>query len=100
MHADGVGVPQDQRAAAAFFARGADLGLAEAQNALGYAYDFGLGLPVDQAAAIRLYERAARQGLLIAKNNLAYSWSEQGRNIEAALGLMREVLAGEPERAT
>jgi TPR repeat protein len=100
MHADGVGMPQDERAAAALFARGADLGLAEAQNALGYAYDFGLGLPVDPATAERWYERAAGQGLLIAKNNLAYSWSKENRNLEAALGLMSEVLAGEPERST
>jgi TPR repeat protein len=99
MHADGVGVPRDERAAAALFTRGADLGQAEAQNALGYAYDFGLGLPVDPAAAQLWYGRAAAQGLLIAKNNLAYSWSEEGRNLEAALDLMREVLAGEPEHS-
>jgi TPR repeat protein len=100
MYADGTGVPQDARAAAALFARGADLGLAAAQNALGYAYDFGLGLPADHATAMQWYERAAEQGLLIAKNNLAYSWSEEGRNLETALGMMREVLASEPERAT
>jgi TPR repeat protein len=100
MHADGVGVPQDERAAAALFARGANLGLAAAQNALGYAYDFGLGLPADHATAMRWYERAAEQGLLIAKNNLAYSWSEEGRNLETALDMMHEVRAGEPERAT
>lgn len=57
--------------AAAYFAEGATLGNAEAQNNLGAMFALGVGREVDLAQAQHYYLQAARQGHAMAQYNLA-----------------------------
>jgi TPR repeat protein len=47
-------------------------GHAEAQNDLGYLYEFGIGTASDDALAVHWYRLAARQGHAVAQTNLGY----------------------------
>lgn len=57
--------------AAELFQQAASAGLAEAQVALGHAFEFGKGVDQDMAMAVRCYTEAANQGLAAAQCALA-----------------------------
>jgi TPR repeat protein len=58
----------------------ANRGDADAQNALGVAYDDGDGVAQDSARALEWYRKAAEQGHAAAQNNLAFMY-EVGRGV-------------------
>jgi TPR repeat protein len=67
LHGEGLGVPKDDAAAAAFYRRAAELGDAFAQFNLAAMLDQGLGgLPRDEEAARMWFRRAAEQGVTAA----------------------------------
>lgn len=53
-----------------YYSEAAELGLAEAQNALGCMYAQGLGVKADDTKALQWFELAAQQGLADAEANL------------------------------
>ena len=77
----------DYSEAVDWYRKAADLGLADAQNALGLKYDAGEGVALDDQEAARLYRLAAEQGLAVAQYNLGlmYDFGEgvQENNAEA-----------------
>lgn len=70
MFQQGLGVPQSDAEAAAWYRRAADSGHARAQLNLGVLYEQGAGVPQDFREAARWYRRAAEQGNVPAKVNL------------------------------
>ncbi len=67
----GRGVPKDQAAALDWYTRGANAGHAEAQFALGEAYEKGrFGVAKDKAQALEWYKKAAAQGHKAAANKV------------------------------
>lgn len=73
MHATGEGLPQDETKAAAWFAKSAALGLAEAQQFMGIYHEQGKGgLPKDFTKAAVYYLEAAKQGYADAQYHLGY----------------------------
>ncbi|ODN69120.1 Localization factor PodJL [Methylobrevis pamukkalensis] len=68
---EGRGTTQDLKAAAEWYGRAADSGLAVAQYRLGSLYENGSGLPRDFRAASDWYTRAAEAGNAKAMHNLA-----------------------------
>jgi TPR repeat protein len=97
LYDSGIGVPQNDAAAARWLTQAAELGHVAAMAGLGYHYDLGLGVPRDRERAESLYRGAAESGDLMATNNLAYGWSVDGRNLDHALALMRTVVAAAPQ---
>lgn len=71
IHAEGLGVPQDAKLAAQWYARGAELGDLEASLALGTLHARGDGVAQDYARAAQLFETAAAKGHPEAVYNLA-----------------------------
>lgn len=100
LYGRGRGAPLDDTAAVQWLARAVELGHVGARTSLGYHYDLGLGVPRDPRRAEALYGEAATAGDMVAANNLAYGWALEGRNLEDALALMREVVAAAPEVAS
>jgi TPR repeat protein len=64
-------VPEDDGAAAEWYRRAAEQGLADAPFQLATLYDAGRGLSRDTAQAAHWYRQAADQGLALAQHNLA-----------------------------
>ncbi|MFO0993700.1 MAG: hypothetical protein U1E67_17400 [Hyphomicrobiales bacterium] len=64
------GVKKDLKAAVALYQEAAEGGNIEAQNWLGYSYEYGLGVEVDNAKAVEWYKKSADAGLAIGENNL------------------------------
>ena len=62
MYASGLGVPQDDVQAAAWYRQAADQGHADAQYYLGVMYATGQGVPQDFTQAVAWYRQAADQG--------------------------------------
>ena len=62
MYVTGVGVPQDDVEAVAWYRRAAEQGDARAQYNLGGMYREGRGVPQDDVEAVAWYRRAAEQG--------------------------------------
>ncbi len=71
IHAEGLGVPQDAKLAAQWYARGAELGDLEASLALGTQHARGEGVAQDYVRAAQLFESAASKGHPQAVYNLA-----------------------------
>lgn len=71
IHAEGLGVPQDQKLAAQWYQRGMELGDVEAMLGLGLMHARGLGVAQDYAKAAELMEKAAATGHAEAVYNLA-----------------------------
>jgi TPR repeat protein len=71
IHAEGLGVPQDTKLAAQWYARGAELGDPEAALGLGTLYARGDGVPQDYNKAAELFEKSAAKGHPEAAYNLA-----------------------------
>jgi TPR repeat protein len=71
IHAEGLGVPQDTKLAAQWYARGAELGDPEAALGLGTLFARGDGVAQDYGKAAELFERAAAKGHAEAAYNLA-----------------------------
>ena len=69
-YADGMGVPEDDAAAAKLYTRAAEQGHAQAQNNLGLMYDYGDAVPENDATAAKWYAKAAEQGNIDAQYNL------------------------------
>lgn len=96
MYGNGFGVTQDYGAALNWYEQAARQGHVEAQNSAGFIHDLGLAGPPDTDMAEYWYGEAAAQGSIVAQNNLAYSWSLDGRNLEEALDLIRNVVRADP----
>ena len=62
IYVGGLGVPQDDVEAAAWFRKAADQGVAAAQSRLGSFYYLGKGVPQDYVEAAKWYRFAADQG--------------------------------------
>ncbi len=75
-YAEGRGVTMDIAAAATWFSRAAEGGLALAQFRLGSLYEKGTGVRKDLAEARRLYLAAAAQGNATAMHNVAVLCAE------------------------
>jgi localization factor PodJL len=75
-YGEGRGVPTDMAAAAVWFARAAEGGLALAQFRLGSMYEKGLGVKRNLSEARRLYFAAAAQGHAVAMHNIAVLYAE------------------------
>jgi localization factor PodJL len=75
---DGRGLPKDQAAAARWFERAAQVGLAPAQYRLGSMYEKGIGVSRDPAAAKSWYLKAAEAGNARAAHNLAVMAADPG----------------------
>ena len=70
----GEGVTQDNEQAAYWYGNAAIQGVAEAQYALGYNYQYGEGVTKDYKQAVDWYRKAANQGYDYAENNLGYMY--------------------------
>lgn len=75
MYANGNGVPQDYKQAAAWYRKAAEQGEADAQNNLGRMYHSGQGVGQDYAQAAAWHRKAAEQGNAYALRNLALSYA-------------------------
>lgn len=75
MYDNGLGVPQDDKAAVHWYALSAKQGLADAQGNLGLMYVKGRGMPQDYKAAVRWFTLSAKQGLANAQYNLGVMYS-------------------------
>lgn len=71
IHAEGLGVPQDAKLAAQWYARGVELGDPEAALGLGTLFARGDGVAQDYGRAAELFEKAASKGHAEAAYNLA-----------------------------
>jgi TPR repeat protein len=69
-YAEGMGVPEDDAAAAKLYTRAAEQGDAQAQSNLGNMYDNGNGVSENDATAAKWYTKAAEQGNVDAQYNL------------------------------
>jgi len=76
MYANGQGVQQDYRQAAAWYRKAADQGNASAQNNLGVKYFNGQGVQQDYKEAALWYLKAAEQGNATAQGNLGLMYSK------------------------
>ena len=70
MHENGLGVTKDLAAAASWYLRAAESGIASAQYNIGVFYQLGKGVAPDARAALKWHARAAAQGHHRAQNNL------------------------------
>ena len=75
MHAEGKGVPRDDRMAVQWHRRAAEQGDVSAQNSLGLMYAKGRGVPRDYKMAAQWYRRAAEQGDASAQNSLSVMYT-------------------------
>ncbi|MGJ0396584.1 MAG: peptidoglycan-binding protein [Methylocystis sp.] len=75
---EGRGAPRDAKAAAHWFEKAAEGGLAPAQYRLGSLYEKGVGVDRDYARARLWYERAAEAGNARAMHNYAVLLAEGG----------------------
>jgi len=76
LYEKGRGIMMDAAAAAEWYRRAADQGLAEAQNNLGALYSNGEGVRHDHAEALKWWTLAADQGLVTSQANLAELYAE------------------------
>ena len=86
---NGHGVPQDYAKALGWFERAANLGLAEAMNAIGILYQSGQGVPQDYGKAREWFERAAAKGDAGGMNNLGHLYAN-GQGVPQDYGKARE----------
>jgi localization factor PodJL len=77
-YSEGRGVGRDAKAAAEWFQKAAEQGLAPAQYRLGSLYEKGVGVDRDYAQARGWYQRAAQAGNARAMHNLAVLYAEGG----------------------
>ncbi len=97
MYANGQGVPQDDKEAAAWYRKAAEQGLAAALNNLGVMYRKGDGVPENTVLAYMLYNLAAAEGDANAiENRAALSNDMTKAQIEEAQALSREWSVGKP----
>jgi localization factor PodJL len=75
---EGRGAARDAKAAAHWFEKAGEMGLALAQYRLGSMYERGVGVPRDYARARQWYERAAESGNARAMHNVAVLLAEGG----------------------
>ena len=70
MHANGEGVPENDKTAVKWFTKAAEQGHAIAQLHLGIKYKNGDGVPENDKTAIKWFTKAAKQGIAIAQSYL------------------------------
>ncbi len=70
----------DYTQALPFIKKAADLGLAKAQNRIGYMYRNGYGVTQDYYEAVKWYRKAAEQGDALGQSNLGYMY-EKGYSV-------------------
>ena len=75
MHAEGIGVPQDDAEAVKWFRKAAEQGDAGAQFNLGAIHANGDGVPQDDAEAAKWFRKAAEQGDADAQTNLGLRYA-------------------------
>ena len=78
-----LNVARDDRQAAIWYRRAAERGHAEAQFALGLAYEDGRGVPQDMREALSWYQKAADQGHMTAKEKIAAAKTASVSNVSA-----------------
>lgn len=78
---DGIGGPADPSQAAQFLKRAAELGNAQAQNALGELYQSGRGFPKDFEMAARYFGQSAQQGEAAGAKNIGLAFA-RGQGVE------------------
>ena len=76
LHANGWGVPQDDRRAIELFRRAADAGVPEAQLSLGIMAASGRGMATDLTEAAKWYALAAESGKPLAQIALAWAYAK------------------------
>ena len=74
LYSESYGVALDKAEGVEWYRKAAEQGNAEAQNAMGYAYDTGNGVAQDYAEAVKWYKKAAVQGNAIARRNLGHCY--------------------------
>ncbi|EMX8269229.1 sel1 repeat family protein, partial [Escherichia coli] len=78
----GLGIPRDEKQAAKWYGKAAELGSMSARNSLALYYSRGAGnLPVDRKRALDLLKSSACQGYAVAQNNLGILYLEGGDEI-------------------
>lgn len=77
---EGRGLVRDPKAAARWFEKAANQGLAPAQYRLGSLYEKGIGVDRDYGQASKWYQRAAERGNARAMHNLAVLFAEGGED--------------------
>ena len=89
------GFSQDHAKALELYHRAGDLGYAQANSSIGYAYDYGQGVKVDKKKAKHYCELAAMKGDEVARHNLGnFEW--KAGNMKRALNhFMIAVRSGE-----
>ena len=80
MYANGLGVSQDEEAAASWYCRAAEQGHVLAQYELGCIYANGCGIPQDEEVAVSWYRLAANQGHGAAQRELGAVYAS-GRGV-------------------
>jgi TPR repeat protein len=80
MHAQGIGLEQNDLEAAKWMHRAADQGLATAQYNYGYMQAVGTGVAQDAGEAVAWFRRAAKQGDSAAQHNLGFAYL-QGQGV-------------------
>ena len=93
LYSNGLGVEQDNEAAAGWFRQGAELGFATAQYYLGEMYEDGRGVSRDYAEAMRWYRVAADQGDMDARINIGKLYAEGhgvARDYQKAMAWFRQ----------
>ena len=102
LYEDGIGaVEQDFEQAAHWFRRAAELGMADAQYRLGYAYSHGVGVGQDIGQAVHWFRKAADQGQEEAQYylgwSLAYGVAEEKDPEQAAYWWKKEAELGDAD---
>jgi len=67
-------VAKDSAEAVRWWLQSAQNGIAEAQNRMGYLYEYGLGVPQDFREAARYFNSAAEQKLAVSEYNLGHMY--------------------------
>ncbi|MDE6514315.1 MAG: caspase family protein, partial [Muribaculaceae bacterium] len=67
---------EDYHQALVWLRKAAELGHSDAQNHLGYMYDYGLGVDKNYVEAVRWYRKSAEQGNSYAQRNLGYMYCD------------------------
>jgi len=77
-------VAKDSAEAVRWWLQSAQNGIAEAQNRMGYLYEYGLGVPQDFREAARYFNSAAEQKLAVSEYNLGHMY-QYGQGVQQDL---------------
>jgi len=98
---ESAGVPRNSDEIVKWYYRAAELGNAEAMNALGVAHATGWGVPVDPVASLRWFVHAAERGSIAAMSNLGKAYYHgvgvPADFVEAAKWFAAAAMNGQPD---